>query len=129
MYEARAKITTVTVKEFTPEGARLSFNLQGEVKGKYDAARVETIDALIRPDGTAEFEGRMVDTTADGEAILIPMKGSMKPVSPTMLQVQGTESFVTASKKHAWLNSAKARFEGTINPQTGEVLARGFETK
>lgn len=129
MYEARAKITTVTVKEFTPEGARLSFNLQGEVKGKYNAARVETIDALIRPDGTAEFEGRMVDTTAEGEAILVPMKGSMKPVSPTMLQVQGTESFVTASKKYAWLNSAKARFEATINPQTGEVLAKGFETK
>ena len=129
LYEARERTTTATVREFTPEGARVSYNMQGEAKGKYNATRIESVDVLLRPDGTAEFEGRIIEMTTDGETILIPLKGTGKMVSPTEMQVQGTESFMTGSKKYAWLNTARGRFEGALNPLTGEVVVKGFTSK
>lgn len=129
LYEARQKITTTTVREFTPEGARVSYNMQGEVKGKYNAARIESVDGLLRPDGTTEFEGRIIELTNEGETILIPLKGTGKVVGPTEIQVHGTETFMTRSQKYAWLNTARGRFEGTINPLTGEVAVKGFSSK
>ncbi len=129
LYESRQKTTTATVREFAPDGVRVSYNMQGEVKGQYNAARMETIDAVLRPDGTSDFEARIVDVTTKGEAVLISVKGTGKQVSPTALQVQGTESFLTKSQEYAWLNSAKGRFEGTLNPLTGEAVVKGFATK
>lgn len=129
LYESHQKTTTATVREFTPDGVRVSYNMQGEVKGQYNAARMETINALLRPDGTADFEARIVDMTTKGEAILITVKGTGKQVSPTAMQVQGTESFMTKSQEYAWLNTSKGRFDGTLNPLTGEGIVKGFATK
>src|SRR6266566_1660927 len=65
--ELAEKTTSVTIKEFTPEGVLISYNLQGHVKGQYEAAHMETVDAMFKPDGTYEFEARGIDQTNDGE--------------------------------------------------------------
>ncbi len=129
LFEARERTTTATVKEFTPMGVRIAYNFQGQVKGKYDATRIETVEALLRPDGSGEFEGRIVDLTSDGETVMIPLKGSSKLVNSTTMQVQGTESFLTGSRRLNWLNSTQGRFEGTFNPESGEVVIKAFARK
>ena len=61
--ELSEKTTSVTIKEFTPDGVLISYNLQGTQKGQYDATHMETVDALFKPDGTYEFEARGIDQT------------------------------------------------------------------
>ena len=129
VYEVREKATSVTIKDFTPEGVRLSYNLQGLVKGQYDAARVESANALLRPDGSGDIEIRIMDRTAEGEVILIPGKGTVKAVGPKVFHVEGTNTFMTTSKRMAWLNPAKGRFEGTFDMSTGEAVVKCFATR
>ncbi len=126
VYEVREKATSVTVEAFVPEGVRLAYNLQGQVKGQYDAARMESANALFRADGSGDLEIRIMDRTADGEIILIPGKGTVKMVSPTVIRVEGRNTFQTASKRLAWLNPAKGRFEGTFDMGTGEAVVKCF---
>lgn len=123
------KTTSVTIGEFTPEGVRISYNLQGQVKGQYEAAHMETVDAMFKPDGTYEFEARALDQTNEGDMILVRAKGIGKQVSPTSIQAEGETTYQTQSKRLEWLNSAKGRFEGTYNTTTGEFIAKVFAQK
>ncbi len=126
LYEVRERATSVTVEEFTPAGIRLAYNLQGQVTGQYEAARMESANALFRADGSGDLEIRIMDRTPEGELILIPGKGTVKQTSPTVIHLEGANTFRTASKKFAWLNVAKGRFEGTFNMATGEAVVKCF---
>ena len=127
--ELAEKTTSVTIREFTPEGVRISYNLEGKVRGQYEAAHMETVDAMFKPDGTYEFEVRGIDQTDDGHMVLIQGKGTGRQASPTSVQAKGEVTFQTLSKKLAWLNSAKGRFEGTYNVPAGEFIAKVFAQK
>lgn len=127
--ELAEKTTSVTIREFTPEGVRMTYNLQGTVKGQYGAAHLETVDAMFKPDGTYEFESRGLDQTTDGDMILVRAKGIGKTISPMSVHAEGEATFQTMSKALDWLNSAKGRFEGTYNQTTGEFIAKVFAQK
>jgi hypothetical protein len=120
------KTTSVTIREFTPEGVRMSYNLQGTVKGQFEAAHMETVDALFKPDGTYDFESRGLDLTTAGEMILVRAKGIGRMVSPTSIHAEGEATYQTTAKNLEWLNSAKGRFEGTYDQNTGEFIAKVF---
>lgn len=120
------KTTSVTIREFTPDGVRLTYNNQGMVKGQFDAAHLETVDALLKPDGTYEFEVRGIDQTTAGDMILLRAQGNGKMISPTSVHAEGAVTFQTMSKALEWLNSAKGRFEGTYDQMTGEFVAKVF---
>jgi hypothetical protein len=90
---------------------------------------METVDALFKTDGTYEFESRGLDATTEGELIIIQGKGTGRQVSPTSVQAEGEATFMTQSKNLGWLNSAKARFEGTYTTTTGEFIAKVFARK
>jgi hypothetical protein len=124
--ELAEKTTSVTIREFTPEGVRIAYNLQGKLRGQYEADHMETVEALFKPDGTYDFESLGLDATMDGDMILIRAKGVGKQVSPTSVQAEGEATFQTQSKTFGWLNSAKARFEGTYTTSTGEFVAKVF---
>ncbi len=127
--ELAEKTTSVTIKEFTPEGVKMTYNLQGTTKGQYEAAHMETVDAFFKPDGTFEFEARGIDQLSDGDMILINAKGSAKTVSPTSVHAVGEATYQTLSKTFNWLNNSKGRFEGTFDPSTGEFVAKVFAEK
>ena len=122
--ELKAKTTTITVKDFTPAGARLEYNLQGQVTGRYNAQHIETVNALLKPDATGEYEIRIVETTSDGDVILGTGKGKARTESSGMIMVEGETKLMTSSKKLAWVNNIKGRHEGSYNPATGESLLR-----
>ncbi len=58
LLEYKGKTTTLTVRDFTPAGARIEINEQGEMKGRYNANHLETVTVLIKPDGTSEWEAK-----------------------------------------------------------------------
>jgi hypothetical protein len=126
LLELRGKNTTRTIKEFSPAGIRLENNLEGEVKGIYNATYYATIDALVKPDGTIDYETRQIHTTDDGDTVLVDYKGKSIRESPTHNKFVGENTFQTSSKKFAWLNGTKSRHEGEYNPVTGEQNFRVF---
>jgi hypothetical protein len=127
--ELAEKTTSVTIREFTPDGVRISYNLQGKLRGQYDADHMETVEALFKPDGTYEFESLGIDQTTSGDMILVRSKGTGKQVSLTSVLAEGEATFQTQSKSLAWLNSTKARIEGTYTTTTGEFIAKAFAQK
>src|SRR2546428_14170977 len=84
--ELSEKTTSVTIKEFTPDGGLISYNLQGTQKGQYDATHMETVDALFKPDGTYEFEARGINQSSDGNMPFIKAKRIGRPGRPTTVQ-------------------------------------------
>jgi hypothetical protein len=124
LLESKAKNTTRTIKDFSPAGIKLEDNFGRESKGVYSATLYGTINALVKPDGTIDYEVRQIDTTSDGDAILLYFKGKSIRESPTHNRFVGENTFQTASKKLAWLNGINARHEGTYNPITGEQTLR-----
>jgi hypothetical protein len=129
LVELNEKTTSVTIQEFTPDGVRISYNLQGTVKGQYDATHMETVDALFKADGTYEFVARALETTDDGDMVILNAKGTGRQVSPTSVHAEGESTSQTQSTKLAFLNGAKTRFEGTYNVPTGEFTAKIFALK
>ena len=101
LLELRGKNTTRTIKEFSPAGIRLENNLEGEVKGLYKATYYATIDALVKPDGTIDYETRQIHTTDEGETVLVDYKGKSIRESPTHNKFVGENTFQTPSKKFA----------------------------
>jgi hypothetical protein len=124
--EVREKLTGVTVKEFSAAGVKFEFNYQGDVTGRYNARRMETVSATMKPDGTGEYETRKVDFTSDGDVILINGKGSGRLESGAKARWEGEDNFKTASKKLAWLNTTKARTIGTQDMVTGEASVKFY---
>lgn len=99
IYEQKAKITTITVNEFTPDGVRLQQNIQGTVKGKVNGIIFMTSTQLWKPDGTRVGEGRGVITTADGERVLITWGGRGSGSSISKCIGKGELTFQTSSTK------------------------------
>ncbi len=124
--ELTEKVTSVTIQEIGRQGVRFSQNSQGRMKGLYDAGHMDTVEVLMKPDGTMEVELRGMEVTTEGEAILLQGRGTARMMSPTMNHVEGSATYQTASKKFAWLNSAKIRFEGTGETTTGEGKVKVF---
>jgi hypothetical protein len=129
LVELKLKTTTTTVKDLGASGARIDFNVQGEVKGKYNGVHMETISMVLKPDGTSEGESKGVEFTRDGDAIFFTTKGRSRSSGPTTVTAEGTVNFQTPSPKLSWLNSTKGRFEATANMITGEIDAKIYANK
>jgi hypothetical protein len=122
----KAKNTTRGVKDFSDAGISLEDNFEGESNGVYNASHYGTITVLIRPDGTNEYEVRQIDTTKDGDVILLYFTGKSVRETPTHNKFVGDNTFQTASTSLAWLNGLKARHEGEYNPVTGIETLRVY---
>ncbi len=127
LFEYRAKTTTVTLKEFTPEGIRADYNFEGDVTGRFNARNTATVHGLTKPDGTFEFEGRSVNMTRDGDVILVTFKGHGRNETPPMGGFESEDSYQTGSSKLSWLNTTKTHSEGTYNFATGESMTKAYK--
>ncbi len=127
--ELNEKTTSVTIRELTPEGARADYNFQGEVKGRYNALHMDTVTALLKPDGTSEYDVRGIESTSDGDVIFVRGKGRGSQRDPNTVAIEGDVNFQTTSKKLAWLNTTKGKLEGTFSVATGEFKGKVYARK
>jgi hypothetical protein len=129
LVEIKEKATTMTIKEFSAEGAKMQYNSMGSAKGKYSASHMETVDVLQKQDGSNEWEARAIEMTQDGDAIMITAKGTGRMEGPTAGSFKGEGMCMTQSKKLAWLNSAKCSLEGTNNLKNNEATIKVYTMK
>ena len=118
------KMIVTIIKESTKDGVKLQFNSVGDVKGKYNAMHTETLDLLQKMDGTNTWEVRAMDVTKEGDIIMTSGKGTGKGNLG-----QGEYTFMTTSKKLAWLNSTKGWVEGAVNPDNSGATLRVYTVK
>ncbi len=129
LVEVKAKTSAVIIKEFSKDGAIMQYNSNGEVKGKYHASHIETVDTLFKMDGTSEWESRGMDMTKDGDLIMMTAKGTGQPENMTTGRFQGEVTFMTNSAKLGWLNQTKGRTEGKLDYMTGDATYKVYAEK
>jgi hypothetical protein len=127
--ETKEKATAVIIKEFLQDGAKVQFNSMGETKGKYNGSHMETVDVFLKMDGTNEWEARGMDITKEGDIIMITGKGTGKQESATTGSFTGEVSYMTMSKRLAWLNSTKGWIEGKLDQRNNEAIIKAYAAK
>ncbi len=101
----------------------------GESKGKIAGMQMETVDIVQKIDGSNEWVSRIVETTKDGDMIVMMAKGTGKMERPTMGSFMGEVSFMTQSKKLSWLNNTKGILEGTNDTTKNEAMYKVYASK
>jgi len=75
LVDVKQKITSITIEGFLQDGVKIQYNAMGKITGRYFGRHLETIDILRRQDGSNQWESRIIQTTTDGDVILILAKG------------------------------------------------------
>jgi hypothetical protein len=119
--EIRGKTVSRTIKDITPLGVRLELNNEGKFAGgKYLANHIETVSVFQNLDGSMQWEEKGLETTTEGDTVVITARGTGKATGPATLWAEGEVVYMTQSPRLAWLNTTKGRVEVTANNQTGE---------
>jgi len=128
--EEKGKRTTVTIKEFSPQGVRTEGNYEGVLHGKYNARTNGTNLVLRRPDGGFEGEFREIQRTKDGDVILVTGKHTGRIVgSGSNVAAEAEVTFQISSKKLAWLNSTKGLAEVKLSLDAGTYTGKFYAVK
>ena len=110
-------------------GVRLESNGQGQFSGKYSATDLTTVTVFLKTDGTSDWESKAIETTNEGDVVVINGRGTGKATSPTEVSYEGELVFMSLSPKLSWLNTTKGWVEGASNNATGEYHGRVFALK
>ncbi len=124
LLEISGKTVSTTIKELTPLGVRMEINDTAQATGKYNAAHMETVTVFQKTDGTSDWETKGIETTRDGDFIVVAGRGTGRSTGPTTSTWTGEVHFMTQSPKLAWLNTTKGWVEGT-----GDMAAGTFHGK
>jgi hypothetical protein len=124
MAEIKEKTTSVTIKEFRPDGAMMEYNAQGETKGKYHAMHTETVNVKLNMDGTNEWEAKGMDITKEGDVVMITGKGTGKQEKGMEGSFKGETTYMTNSPRLSWLNNSKGMIEGMTDQKNGEATIK-----
>jgi hypothetical protein len=125
--QVQEKIMTTTIKEATPFGVKLELNVAGQVAGTlYNGQHIETINLYQKPDGTFEGEARAIETTPEGDVLVILFKGTGRPTGPTTVASSSQALIMTQSKRLAQLNNTWIRVEVAANLASGEVQLKYY---
>ena len=129
LFEGAEKTSSVNLREFSSQGARLDVTLAGKVTGKISGLKLTTHNALMKPDGTVEADVRGL-IFSNGEPIFVIGKATAKGVDPTpILKIEENLTFQTPSQRLAWLNTTKGWSEGLDNCGTGEFNYKVYAVK
>ena len=129
LFEGKENTSSVRIKEFSPEGAKIEINLRGKISGKVEGLILSTHEILMKPDRTSEVGIRSI-IFSKGEPIFVWGKDTGKIVDPTPTgNIEGKLTFQTPSQRLAYLNTTKGYTEAVYNIQTGEYTFQVYLVK
>jgi len=124
LFEIQGKTVSSTIKEITPHGVRIEMNDEGQTTGKINGGALNTVSVFLKPDGTNEWEGKALNTTKEGDMLVMSSKGTGHMANPTTGAWQGEVFFMTQSPRLSWLNNTKGWIEGS-----GDMSQRTYRGK
>jgi hypothetical protein len=129
LFEGKENTTSVNIKEFSPEGARLDITVAGKVSGKVTGFILSTHNIFMKPGGVSDLDLRSI-IFSNGEPIFVFGKATGKLVDPTPIgKIDGILTFQTPSQKLAYLNTTKGQSEAFYNLATGEYSFKVYAVK
>lgn len=129
LVEIKEKADAIIIKEFNKDGAMVQYNSTGEVKGKYHANHIETVDVKLNMDGTNEWEVRAMETTKEGDVVMISGKGTGRQENAMEGSFKGEVTYMTNSSRLSWLNNTKAWVEGMTDQKNNESNMKIYAEK
>ena len=127
--ELNAKMVTTTITEITPMGIHMISNDVGQFMGKFNANHMETTTIFQNVDGTNEWETKAIETTNEGDMLVISGRGTGNITGPGKISWQGVVTYMTKSPKLEWLNTTKGWVEGWIDQAKNEGHAKIYVMK
>jgi len=127
--EIKEKVNAIIIKEFSKDGAMMQYNSMGEVKGRYHGSHIETVDVMLKMDGTNEWEVRAMETTKEGDVVMISGKGSGKQETAMTGSFKGEVTYMTNSPRLSWLNNTKGWVEGIMDQRNNEATMKIYQEK
>jgi hypothetical protein len=124
LVEIKEKTNAIIIKEFNADGAMLQYNSAGEVKGRYHGIHMETVDVKLKMDGSNEWEVKAIETTKEGDIIMMTGKGTGQQEKPMEGTIMGEVTCMTNSPRLSWLNNSKGSIEGMIDQKSGDINLR-----
>jgi hypothetical protein len=129
LFEGKENTQAVNIKEFSPEGAKLDIMVAGKISGKITGLIMTTHNSLMKPDGTASADVKSI-IFSNGEAIMVMGNANGKMVDPAPIEkIEENLTFMTASKKFAYLNTTKGWADASYNIATGEYSFKVYAIK
>lgn len=129
LFEGRQNATSINIKEFSPEGAKIDLTLTGKINGKVKGIIMSTHNVLLKADGTSIVDLRSL-IYSNGEPIMVMENATGKIVDPApMRDLEENLTFQTPSQRLAYLNSTKGLAKGHFNPETGEYTFKVYSVK
>jgi hypothetical protein len=126
--ELRGKTVTTTIRDITQTGIKIENNDQAQVTGKYNANHMETTTISVKMDGTSDWQSKAIESTPEGDMIVITGGGKGKQTGPTTVAFDGEFHFMTQSPKLSWLNNTTGLVEGTADQAKGEFHAKIYKS-
>ena len=127
--EIKEKTSAITIKEFSKEGAMIQYDSVGEFKGKYHANHIETADVKLNMDGTNEWEVKAMETTKEGDVVMVTGKGTGRQEKAMEGSFKGEVTYMTNSSRLSWLNNTKAWIEGITDQKNNEATIKIYAEK
>jgi hypothetical protein len=119
--EIKEKVNAIIIKEFNKDGAMMQYNSSGEVKGKYQGNHIETVDVNLKMDGSNMWEVKAIETTKEGDMVMIMGKGTGKQLNASTGSFEGELTYMTKTPRLSWLNNKKGWVEGMIDQKNGQA--------
>jgi hypothetical protein len=129
LLEMQGKTVSRTIKEISPMGVRMQINDEGQATGKFNANTINTVNVFLKTDGTNEWESKGLQTTKEGDMIVVSSRGTGRMANPTTGTWQGDAIFMTQSPKLAWLNNTKGWIEGSGDMAQGTYHGKIYAKK
>jgi len=129
LFEIKENTMAINIKEFSPEGVKLDIMVGGKISGKITGQIMTTHNALMKPDNTGNADVKSM-IFSNGESIIVMGKANGKIVDPAPIEkIEENLTFMTASKKLAYLNTTKGWADAIYNLATGEYSAKVYAVK
>ena len=127
--EIKEKVNAIIIKEFNKDDAMMQYNSSGEVKGRYHGNHIETVDVNLKMDGSNMWDVKAMETTKEGDVVMIMGKGTGKQLSALTGSFEGEVTYMTNAPRLSWLNNTKGWVEGMMDQKNGEATMKVYAEK
>jgi hypothetical protein len=120
--EIKEKVDALIIKDFNQNGAMLQYNSSGDVKGRIHGIHMETTDVNLKMDGTMDWTVRAIETTKDGENIMITGNGTgMMESGSYKGTLKGEIVYMSNASTLNWINNIRADVDGEFDLKDKDI--------
>jgi hypothetical protein len=87
---------------------------------------LETVDVKLKMDGTNQWEVKAMETTKEGDVVMITGSGTGRQENAMEGSFKGEVTYMTNSPRLSWLNNTKGWVEGVTDQKNNEATMKVY---